>query len=366
MIEKINKVNEALESLIEKLKNNYERLERKAIETGKDLDEDATHSEYEALALIKKEAIINKVLYQYYSQKLRNVMDRAESSIVDLITLNGKNDVFEVEVNSRDYMNNIDLEELCKGVRSFAVTDELISSFEMFSGSNVAPNETKNEFTTQSKIEYEENDSKEYDIKPTDDEQALKMAGSSVAPITEELMNAGSSEKTMSKEEMEAGSCVEPLDENLLNAGSSSAPITEELMNAGSSEKTMSKEELEAGSNVAPLDEALLNAGSSVAPITEELMNAGSSKRTMSKKELQAKNNKKYMSKKLATAGSNVKAVSEEELNAGSSSAPITEELMNAGSSEKTMSKEEMQAGSDAEPFPEGLLSAGSSSEPKN
>ncbi|MDE5619751.1 MAG: hypothetical protein K2I80_04405 [Ruminococcus sp.] len=249
MIEKINKVNEALESLIEKLKNNYERLEKKAIEAGKDLDDDASHSEYEALALIKKEAIINKVLYQYYSQKIRNVMDRAESSIVDLITLNGKNDVFEVEVNSRDFMNNIDLEELCKGVRSFAVTDELISSFEMFSGSNAAPDESKMETSKKIKVKYEESEKYEYDIKTTEDERVLIMAGSSSAPISEDLMKAGSSEKTISKEEMRAGSDAEPLKEGTFSAGSSSAPISKELMKAGSSEKTISKEEMRAGSD---------------------------------------------------------------------------------------------------------------------
>lgn len=224
MIEKINKVNEALESLIEKLKNNYERLEKKAIEAGKDLDDDSSHSEYEALALIKKEAIINKVLYQYYSQKLRNVMDRAESSIIDLITLNGKNEIFEVEVNSRDFMNNIDLEELCKGVRSFAVTDELISSFEMFSGSSAAPNDNKKEKVEKSKIKYEDSEKKEYNINSTDDEQALIMAGSSAAPMSEELMKAGSSEKTMSKEEKSAGSNAEPFPEGLLTAGSDEKP----------------------------------------------------------------------------------------------------------------------------------------------
>ena len=337
MIEKINKVNAALESMIEKLKINYERLEKKAIEAGKDLDDDASHSEYEALALIKKEAIINKVLYQYYSQKLRNIMEKAETSIADLITLNGKNDVFEVEVNSRDFMNNIDLEELCKGVRSFAVTDELISSFEMFSGSSAAPNEPTNENSNSSKIKYEDSEKNNYDIKPTEDEQVLAMAGSSAAPLSEELMKAGSSARTISEEEKRAGSDAAPLKEGTLSAGSSAAPITEELMKAGSSARTISEEEKHAGSDAEPLKEGTLSAGSSAAPISKELMKAGS--------------NAKPKSKKLANAGSNVKAPSAEELKAGSSVAPISEELM--------------KAGSNAEPLPEGFQTAGSDTKPK-
>ena len=293
MIEKINKVNEALESLIEKLKNNYERLEKKAIETGRDLDEDASHSEYEALALIKKEAIMNKVLYQYYSQKLRKVMDRAESSIVDLITLNGKNEVFEVEVNSRDYMNNIDLEELCKGVRSFAVTDELISSFEMFSGGSAAPS--------------------------GDDTFS---AGGNAAPITDELMRAGGSERTLSEEEMQVGGNAAPITEEEMQAGGNAAPITEELMRAGGSERTLSEEEMQAGGNAAP---------------EEDFIQMRDSKKNQSKKEKQQKNNKKKTSRDLSTAGSNVKALSEEELCAGGNAAPITEELMKAGGSSKSI-----------------------------
>lgn len=222
MNESINQINKLLESIVEKLRKNSERLEKKVIDASKELDEEnAAHGEYEALALIKKEAIISKALYQYYSQKLNQVIEKAETSIADSITLNSQNNAFQVEMESRDIINSVNLEDLFKGVESQAVASELLSSFAPFARSTSAPSEDSNE-----SILYENDEKQKYDIKATDDENVLMGVCSNAATIDEDLMTNGFSyAATIDKDLIENGkSYAATIDEDLIEHGKSNTP----------------------------------------------------------------------------------------------------------------------------------------------
>lgn len=346
MIEKINKVNDVLEQLVLKLKNNYERLEKRAIQAEKEIDEDATTSEYEALALLKKDAIMNKILYQYYSQKLRHVMDRAENSVVEMAAISGDSDSFELEIRSRDF-TKINLEELCKGVRSNAVTEEILSSFEMFSGNDAEPKATPN--SSKGKIAYESDKCSNYDIKATDDEFILARVGSDCAPLND-IMIAGGDAQSITDELMHAGGSAEPLSYELMRAGGGAIPIDEKLKYAGGDAEGISEELMHAGGSAEPLTAELIQAGGNAHPL-EELMQAGGDARTITDD--------------LKFVGGDAEPENEKYQFAGGDAEPITEELKYAGGNAQPLTCELMCAGGDAEPVEEKLKYAGGDAEPR-
>lgn len=369
MIEKISKVNDVLEQLVLKLKNNYERLEKRAIQAERDIDDDATTSEYEALALLKKDAIMNKILYQYYSQRLRPVMDRAENSVVEMAAISGDSDSFELEMKSRDF-TKINLDELCKGVRSNAVTEEILSSFEMFSGNDAAPKDTP-------KIKYESAKGNKYDIEATDDEFILSRVGSDCAPVnevmlaggdaqpmSEELMHAGGSSKPLSYEQMTAGGSAIPEEERLRNVGGDARSLTEEDLHAGGSAEPLTAELVQAGGNAIPEEEKLKYIGGDARPITDELRFAGGDAEPLEEKLKYAGGDAEPVDEKMMYIGGDAEPVSPELMCAGGDAMTITEEMKHAGGSAEPITAELLCAGGDAIPEGEKLKYAGGDAEP--
>ena len=375
MIEKINKVNEVLEQVVSKLKNNYERLEEKAIEAEKTIDEQSTVAEYEALALLKKDAIMSKILYQYYSQKLKKVMDRAENSVVEMAAINGKSDSFELEIRSKDF-TNINLDELCKGVRSNAITEEIISSFELFSGSDASPKEPKR------KVEYESNEKGNYDIKATDDELILSGIGGGCCSHDEKGRHSGYSIYTagggaVGPEELKnAGGDAKPLEEKYRYAGGDAQPLTEELKHAGGN--AIPLEDLKMiGGDAEPISDEARHAGGDAEPISERLRRAGGGAAPRSERSSR-KDEKEITPERLMRIGGSSPSFSSLEkvggdaiplddlMKIGGDEEPLTDELRHAHGFMQPITEDLKFAGGDGIPEYEKMMGVGGSAEPKN